>query len=88
MTEDNKTQRFLEMMALMEHLDEYIDHCNSVRQIPFENVNQEIWTIVQNELIPGLTQIVELYKNTIQSSAKILDNDAAYAHIRTVIEAD
>lgn len=86
MTEDEKNNTALSLMELIEHIDAAISLTKSLETLPFESVSRDRWQAIQDAMDP-LRQILEIQKASISLGGKLLDNDALYAHLRTVVEA-
>jgi hypothetical protein len=87
MDNDAKNEVLVEMMGFLEDIDNLQDLAEKTQSIEFEDLTPAAWRGVQ-ELQKALIMLCGFVKPILSQGHKIIDNDALYAHLTTVLEAE
>lgn len=87
MTEDQKHQAFVEMMTLFERFDTQTEMFNDIREMPLSEMTPDLWENFRSHLEETVI-LFGIMKQSIQLGSKVIDNDAATAHLQAVVLAD
>jgi hypothetical protein len=86
-TEDFKNQMILRLLEFHEEVEKNIAMSKAMQAIPFHMLSPDLWSAIQSAQ-PGLQEILEGIKTSLPNGGKIVDNDAAWAHMTAVLDAD
>ena len=87
-THEERVATYTAMLELIEFDDLVLDNLNNTKAVPFDRLTPDLWAVICEQVIAGAAQVVEMHKESILLGRKIVDNDAANAHLRTVLEAE
>jgi len=86
MTEDQKHELQLHLMSTLESIDAFIAQAEAIQHIELSDMTPETWELYQQNEV-ALAEFLALMKRGLIPASKVIDNNAAYDHVTTVMLA-
>lgn len=80
-------EQYANLMEMVEAMQTLVNFSKTIEKIPFEDLNRSTWAKVQQSQ-RSMQMVLGMIVEMVPNAAKVIGNEAAYAHLNAVMTAD